>query len=175
PVDRAFYEAGIMCRKVNWNEMSMMFLNRYLDVVDAIEEHNPDMLATSDFVETDIPYEIELPDEPTLPPEQHEKVKEHVLTLSMKQAIKPALRRDSRNCIEFSLINPETNERASPCLITGYPVLDDRVIFDRFNLMANKEDWNKFVLSAKSIRRESLQDCLKFLTKWTGAQPNVSL
>ncbi|CAF1687452.1 unnamed protein product, partial [Adineta ricciae] len=41
PVDRAFYEAGIMCRKVNWNEMSMMFLNRYLDVVDAIEEHNP--------------------------------------------------------------------------------------------------------------------------------------
>ncbi|CAF4464505.1 unnamed protein product, partial [Rotaria sp. Silwood2] len=173
PVDRAFYEAGIMCRKVSWNEMSMVFLNRYLDVVDAIEEHNPELLATSDFVETDIPYEIELPDQPFLPPEQHEKIKEHVLALSMKQTVKPALRRDSRNCIEFSLINSETNERSPPCLITGYPVLNDCVIFDRYNLMANKEDWNKFVLSAKSIRRETLQDCLKFLAKWTGTQPNV--
>jgi intraflagellar transport protein 172 len=87
PMDRVFYEAGIMCRKVGWNEMSMMFLNRYLDVVDAIEEHNPEMLATSDFVETDIPYEVELPSEPSLPREQHEKIKEHVLTLSMKQAV----------------------------------------------------------------------------------------
>ncbi|CAF3826487.1 unnamed protein product, partial [Rotaria magnacalcarata] len=173
PVDRAFYEAGIMCRKVGWNEMSMLFLNRYLDVVDAIEEHNPDMLATSDFVETDIPYEIELPDQPSLPAEHHEKIKEHVLALSMKQAVKPTLRRDARNCIEFSLINPETSEHSSPCLITGYPVLEDAVVFDRYNLMANKEDWNKFVLSAKSIRREALQDCLKFLAKWTGSQPNV--
>ena len=88
PMDRAFYEAGIMCRKMNWNEMSMMFLNRYLDVVDAIEERNPEMLATSDFVETDIPYEIELPEQPSLAPEQHEKIKEHVLTLSMKQAVR---------------------------------------------------------------------------------------
>lgn len=87
PMDLAFYEAGIMCRKVGWNEMSMVFLNRYLDIVDAIEEHNPEMLATSDFVETDIPYEIELPDRPSLPPEQHEKIKEHVLALSMKQAV----------------------------------------------------------------------------------------
>ncbi|CAF1215295.1 unnamed protein product [Adineta steineri] len=173
PMDRAFYDAGIMCRKVNWNEMSMMFLNRYLDVVDAIEEGKPEMLATSDFVETDIPYEVELPNQPSLPPEQHERVKEHVLTLSMKQSIKPALRRDSRNCIEFSLINPETNERSSPCLVTGYPVLEDCIMFDRYNLMANKDDWNKFVLSAKSIRRETLQDCLKFLSKWTGTQPNV--
>ncbi|CAF1635554.1 unnamed protein product [Rotaria magnacalcarata] len=175
PVDRAFYEAGIMCRKVGWNEMSMLFLNRYLDVVDAIEEHNPDMLATSDFVETDIPYEIELPDQPSLPAEHHEKIKEHVLALSMKQAVKPTLRRDARNCIEFSLINPETSEHSSPCLITGYPVLEDAVVFDRYNLMANKEDWNKFVLSAKSIRREALQDCLKFLAKWTGSQPNVNI
>ena len=88
PMDRAFYEAGIWARKAGWNEMSMVFLNRYLDVVDAIEEHNPEMLATSDFVETDIPYEIELPDQPSLPAEQHEKVKEYVLALSMKQAVK---------------------------------------------------------------------------------------
>lgn len=89
--------------------------------------------------------------------------------------IKPAMRRDARNCIEFSLIDHQTNERSSPCLITGYPVLDDRIVFERYQLMANKEDWNKFVLTAKSIRRETLQDCLKFLAKWTGAQPNVSL
>ena len=100
PTDRAFYEAGIMCRKVGWNEMSMMFLNRYLDVVDAIEEHNPEMLATSDFVETDIPYEIELPDHPSLPPEQHEKIKEHVLALSMKESVGQTM--ENENQIEFS-------------------------------------------------------------------------
>ena len=88
PIDRVFYEAGIMCRKVGWNEMSMTFLNRYLDVVDAIEERNPDMLATSEFVETDIPYEIELPDQPSLPPELHEKIKEHVLSVSMKESVR---------------------------------------------------------------------------------------
>lgn len=88
PIDRTFYEAGMMCRKVGWNEMSMAFLNRYLDVVDAIEEKSLDLLATSDFVDTDIPYEIELPDQPTLSEEQHEKIKEHVLSISMKQAVR---------------------------------------------------------------------------------------
>ena len=88
PLIEPFYEAGIMCRKVKWDEMSMMFLNRYLDVVDAIEEQNPEMLATSDFVETDIPYEIQLPNQPSLPAEQHEKIKEHVLAQSMKQAVR---------------------------------------------------------------------------------------
>jgi intraflagellar transport protein 172 len=87
PMDRTFYEAGIWCRQVGWNDMSMMFLNRYLDVVDAIEEHNPELLATSDFVDTDIPYEIDLPDQPFLPAENHEKVKEHVLAMSMKQTV----------------------------------------------------------------------------------------
>ncbi|CAF0950446.1 unnamed protein product [Didymodactylos carnosus] len=175
PTDKAFYEAGIMCKKVQWDNMSMMFLNRYLDIVDAIEEHNLDMLATSEFVDTDIPYEIELPEQTFLPPEQHEKVKEYVLSVSMKQAIKPSLRKDSRNCVEFALTNPESGTRNSPCIITGYPVLDDSISFEKYNLMANKEDWNKFILTAKSIRHESLQDCVRFIGKWTGSVPNVSL
>ena len=38
-----------------------MYLNRYIDLADAIEEENGDMLDNADFVNTDIPFEIHLP------------------------------------------------------------------------------------------------------------------
>ena len=38
--------------------MAFVFLNRYLDLYDAIEEGSLDMLDHSDFAETDIPYEV---------------------------------------------------------------------------------------------------------------------
>jgi intraflagellar transport protein 172 len=40
--------------------MAFVFLNRYLDLYDAIEEGSLDMLDHSDFAETDIPYEVNL-------------------------------------------------------------------------------------------------------------------
>ena len=43
--------------------MAFVFLNRYLDLYDAIEEGSLDMLDHSDFAETDIPYEVPLPGE----------------------------------------------------------------------------------------------------------------
>ncbi len=40
--------------------------NRYLDIYEAIEERSLDLLDNSDFVDTDIPFEIPLPDGPYL-------------------------------------------------------------------------------------------------------------
>jgi intraflagellar transport protein 172 len=45
-------------RNVGWDNMAFVFLNRYLDLYDAIEEGSLDMLDHSDFAETDIPYEV---------------------------------------------------------------------------------------------------------------------
>ena len=47
-------------RKAGWDNMAFVFLNRYLDLYDAIEEGSLDMLDHSDFAETDIPYEVNL-------------------------------------------------------------------------------------------------------------------
>ncbi len=40
--------------------MAFMFLNRYIDLADAIDEENTDMLDNADFAGTDIPFEINL-------------------------------------------------------------------------------------------------------------------
>jgi intraflagellar transport protein 172 len=47
---------------IGWENMAFVFLNRYLDLVEAIEEGSLDMLDHSDFQDTDIPFEIPLPE-----------------------------------------------------------------------------------------------------------------
>ena len=66
PADKAFYEAGTACKKTGWENMAFVFLNRYLDLYEAIEERSLDLLDNTDFVDTDIPFEIPLPDKPYL-------------------------------------------------------------------------------------------------------------
>ena len=34
PADKAFYEAGMDCRKAKKSDMAMIFLNRFLDLVE---------------------------------------------------------------------------------------------------------------------------------------------
>ena len=65
-VAQAFYEAGMACRAMGWENMAFVFLNRFLDLCEAIEERSLDLLDNSDFVHTDIPFEIPLPEEPYL-------------------------------------------------------------------------------------------------------------
>lgn len=44
--------------------MAFVYSNRYLDLVEAIEEGSLDMLDNTDFQDTDIPFEIPLPEKP---------------------------------------------------------------------------------------------------------------
>jgi len=46
--------------------MAFVFLNRYLDLVEAIEEGSLESLDNADFQDTDIPLEIPLPEKPYL-------------------------------------------------------------------------------------------------------------
>jgi intraflagellar transport protein 172 len=63
---QAFYEAGMACRSLGWENMAFVFLNRFLDLCEAIEERSLDLLDNTDFVHTDIPFEIPLPETPYL-------------------------------------------------------------------------------------------------------------
>lgn len=68
-----------------------MFLNHYLDIVEAIEEGNLDSLDYSDFTTTDFPQEIPLPSAAYLSTEEHEQIKEWVLAVSMDQNIEQVI------------------------------------------------------------------------------------
>ncbi|KAA8582872.1 hypothetical protein FQN60_015418, partial [Etheostoma spectabile] len=61
PADKAFYEAGLACRAVGWENMAFIFLNHFLDLCDAIDEGTLDALDHSDFLDTDIPFEVPVP------------------------------------------------------------------------------------------------------------------
>lgn len=174
PADKAFYEAGIICKNIGWENMAFVFHNRYLDISEAIEEGSPDMLDHSDFAETDIPYEIPLPEKPYLTQHQHEDIKEWVLAVSMNQKVEQSLPKDERGTYEASLVATDTGIHSLPCVISGYPVLRNKVEFKNTNKVANKDDWNKFLMATKVSHSPELQDVLKFIGRWCGATPNPS-
>ncbi|KAK0069568.1 intraflagellar transport protein 172 isoform X1 [Biomphalaria pfeifferi] len=174
PADKAFYEAGMACKALGWENMAFVFLNRYLDISEAMEEGTLDMLDHTDFQETDIPFEIPIPEKPFLTGGQHEEVKEWVLAVSMDRQVEQILPKDERGTYEASLVAMETGIRALPCVVTGYPVLRNKVEFKNPNKVANKEDWNKLLMATKVSHSSELQDVLKFIGTWCGANPNFS-
>uniref|UniRef100_A0A2K6G5V0 Intraflagellar transport protein 172 homolog n=1 Tax=Propithecus coquereli TaxID=379532 RepID=A0A2K6G5V0_PROCO len=174
PADKAFYEAGIAAKAVGWENMAFIFLNRFLDLTDAIEEGTLDALDHSDFQDTDIPFEVPLPAKQHVPEAQREEVRDWVLTVSMDQRLEQVLPRDERGVYEASLVAVSTGVRALPCLITGYPILRNKIEFKRPGKAANKDNWNKFLMAIKTSRSPVCQDVLKFISQWCGGLPSTS-
>ncbi|XP_064625451.1 intraflagellar transport protein 172 homolog [Lineus longissimus] len=174
PADKAFYEAGVMCKAIGWENMAFVFLNRYLDLVEAIDEGSLDMLDHSDFQDTDIPFEIPLPEKAHLQEHEHEDIKEWVLAVSMDQKVEQILPSDERDTYEASLVASNTGIRSLPCVISGYPVLRNKLEFKRPGKVANKDEWNKFLMATKVSHSTELQDVLKFIGQWCGSTPNPS-
>ncbi|KAM8953335.1 intraflagellar transport protein 172 homolog [Pelodytes ibericus] len=174
PADKAFYEAGMAAKAMGWENSAFIFLNRFLDLADAIEEGNLDALDHSDFQQTDIPFEIPLPDKQHVPMEKREEVREWVLAVSMDQRVDQVLPQDERGTYEASLIAVSSGVRSMPCLITGYPVLKNKIEFKQPGKVANKEDWNKFLMAVKTSHSPECQDVLKFISGWCGGLPNTS-
>jgi len=168
--DRAFYEAGIMSQKAKWENMGFMFLNRYLDLADAIDD-NGELMDSGEFSNTDIPMDIHLPEKKFLSDPKHEEIKNWVLTISVNRQIEMELKTDERGVYEAALQVPGSSTKCLPCVITGYPVLYNKIDF-KTNLAANKEDWNKFLMISRMARTDELQDCLKFLGLWCNTNPN---
>ena len=94
------------------------------------------MLDNSDFTNTDIPFEIPLPEKPfmtvneylsninyTLPSlsqeDQREEVKEWVLAVSLDQRVEQSLPKDERGTYVASLSCPHTGVTSLPCILTG--------------------------------------------------------
>ncbi|XP_073709088.1 intraflagellar transport protein 172 homolog [Garra rufa] len=173
PADKAFYEAGLAAKAVEWENMAFIFLNRFLDLADGIDEGTLDALDHTDFQDTDIPFEVPVPSKLHVTVEKREEIREWVLTVSMDQRVEQVLPKDERGTYEASLVAAGTGIRSLPCVITGYPVLRNKIEFKRPGMAANKDDWNKFLMATKTTHSPECQDVLKFITQWCGGLPSA--
>ncbi|XP_055005694.1 intraflagellar transport protein 172 homolog [Boleophthalmus pectinirostris] len=171
PADKAFFEAGTDCRAEGWDSMAFIFLNHFLDLCDAIEEATLDGLDHSDFVDTDIPFEVPVPSKLFVSEEQREQIRDWVLMVSMDQRLEQVLPKDERNSYEGTLTCSSTGLTSLPCVLTGYPVIRSPVEFSSSGRAANKDDWNKFLMATKTSHSPECQDVLRFLGQWCGSVP----
>ncbi|XP_068198190.1 intraflagellar transport protein 172 homolog [Antennarius striatus] len=171
PVDRAFHEAGLACRAVGWENMGFVFLNHFLDLCDLLEDGSMNTVDHSSFVGTDIPCEARLPKQLCVTDEQREQIRDWVLEVCLSNRLDQVLPRDERNCYEASLVDTATGLYSLPCIISGYPVLRNKVQFSSEGKVANTEDWNKFITAAKTTHNPECQDVLNFISRWCGSLP----
>lgn len=158
PADKAFHDAGQLCKKQNWLNMAFVFFNRYLDLTEAMEEPDmANMIDNSDFANTDVPFDFPLPEKSQTDEEKAhtEEVRNWVLQVSMDNAIEQTL--DTRNCescgtsiYAASCSCHNCGHVNKPCIITGYPVLRDSVNCKSCNMPANRDDWNSYVVKLKT-------------------------
>ncbi|KAM4529832.1 intraflagellar transport protein 172 homolog [Fundulus diaphanus] len=167
--DKAFYEAGLACKAVGWENMAFIFFNHFVDLCDALDDGRaPDH---SDFLDTDIPFEVPLPTKLCVTDAQLEQIRDWVLMVSVENRLDQVLPRDERDTYEASLVAASTGLRSLPCVLTGYPVLRNKIEFPAAGKAANKEDWNKFLMATKTTHSPECQDVLKFISQWCGGLP----
>ena len=80
---------------------------------------------------------------------KREEAKEWVLALSMDNQVDQTLPTDERGTYVASLHSPHTDVQSLPCVVTGYPVLRNRIDFKTACRTANKDDWNTLVMAMK--------------------------
>lgn len=131
PADRAFFDAGIACRDAGWTSMAFVFLNRYLDVTEAMDDRarSSDGLDPGEFVRTDIPQRFPLPgpEEHCVPEATREEVRDWVLELSMDPRVQQQLpTRVCAGCGQDTFVAAlrchACRARSELCVVTGWPV-----------------------------------------------------
>ena len=131
PADKAFLEAGMACREAGRHSSAFVFLNRFLDITEAIDEDADASaleLDNSDYVQTDIPFDFAIPAAHYLENEDdREAVRDQVLEMSMQQQVEQVL--PTRACAscgaqtyEAAAMCHECKAVSDECCITGSPV-----------------------------------------------------
>lgn len=89
PADKAYYEAGTDLRDEGRVTEAFVLLNHYLDICEAIEDGEVQLVDHSDLGQTDFPTNIPIPEQLYLKdsPELHDSVREWILAVSMDQKV----------------------------------------------------------------------------------------
>ncbi|CAI5455003.1 unnamed protein product [Caenorhabditis angaria] len=175
PPDRIFYEAGLAAKEIGgtYENLGFLLLNHYLDLVDAIEEGNGELVDYASLEKSDIPTEVALPSKQWLESQKHEDIKEWVLAASVDDSSNKKLVYDIRGIFEASLSDGTGGSPSEPCLITGYPVINEPVQIGE--LTAEREDLNRLLIIIKSHQTDNLLNIQNFVTKWAGAPLAITL
>lgn len=118
--------------------------------------------------------EVPLPEEPYTTQEEHERVRDWILTMSMDQKLDQTLPKDERGVYVAALEAPGTGLCALPCIVSGYPVLRNALEFDQPNKVAIRECWNRFQHACKVARSAECSDVREFIQRWCGQPHNES-
>lgn len=174
PADRCYYEAGINARASGLISEAFIFFNHFLDLEECIEEGDGGLLDVEDLKVTDFPVNVPLPSTLSLSAEEREEAREWVLAVSMDQKVEQGLPMDQRGVYIGSLTSPSnTAEVLQACFITGYPIRGPIINFEGSNQVADREDWNKLVSTARQAHQDSdLNDILFFVQEFCGILPN---
>ncbi|XP_024531630.1 intraflagellar transport protein 172 [Selaginella moellendorffii] len=154
--DEAFYQAGIACKKVGWQNMAFVYLNDYLDIAESIELQTGECtFDTSGLDTSDIPRSFPVPQKHYLEENQREQVRDWLIQLSMDQQVEPVL--PTRSCdrcsgeiYEASLTCFYCKLESKPCCVTGYPVLQHSQSCKYCEMPANRSDWNNYIQRFKT-------------------------
>lgn len=112
PADKLFHQAGMACKDMGWQNLAFVFLNRYLDLSEAIEdgERTSGGLDNSDFQGTEIPYDYALPMQQFLDEDQREEV--------IARAQSAVWRRSAAHTLWFHCM------MTRPCVVRSWQVRD---------------------------------------------------
>lgn len=159
PPDKCFYQAGQLCRDLSEESLAFVLLNRYVDVTEAVDEHDASLIDNSDFAHAtavpiittaSLPHIHYIIDE-----SKREEVRDWVLGVCVDAKVEQQLPAevDCKGTIFEGLFNSD----APSCIVTGYPV--HKQLLEVNGSKASKRDWNMFVRYFKRC-------------PWTGAQQN---
>ena len=162
PADKAFYLAGVLCKDQGHTNLAFILLNRYVDLVEAIEGEA--MVDSDDFDNSSI-----IPSIVNAPiPSTHyvsnegdrEEVRDWVLSTCMDSSIEKEL--PSCKCTDGTIYAGVFLSDNPQCIVTGFPVSpSDHMILDD-GCIASARDWNTFVSKVKK-------------DPWTGEDARPSL
>jgi len=154
PADSVFFDAGMACMHVKRYGTAFVMLNRFLDIIEAIDEgDSASALENSDFVDTDIPYDFPIPTNHAVSEEKREEAREWVLSVSMEAEMEQSLgQRVCGHCgsdtYEGGLKCHHCQNTTDACIVSGAPIPPgERVapIKGRPEITARKADWNTFI------------------------------
>ena len=144
PSDKRFYMAGQYCRKLkSETNLAFMLLNRYLDIIDAMESGDQSMCHPSDFSKAaNLSFEKSLPMAHYLLNEKdREEVKDWVLSICMESKIIRTLPdvKQAVGTLYEGVYNSKSDDAKPLCIITGYPIHEIPRIVHKDSYVADKK------------------------------------
>ncbi len=146
PPDKAFHQAGILCRKMGEENLAFLLLNRYVDLAEAIEEKDAAIIDNSDFVHaTAIPLitnELLPRTHYLLHDSDREDIREWALNVCMGGKVDKMFPKADEASGTFYAGFFASN--LPTCIVTGYPVTK-RDLINVNGCQAGKREWGIYI------------------------------